>query len=71
IAEIIRKDVTLIEFRTPENEQVPLSVSIGGVIDVSTGAIADHFQTADRRLYEAKRNGRNCVIVKPTMKTAA
>ena len=71
LAEIIRKDVTLIEFRTPANERVPLSVSIGGVIDVSTGAIADHFQTADRRLYEAKRNGRNCVIVKPAMKTAA
>lgn len=71
VAETIRVEVARLDFRTPENERVPLSVSIGGVIDLSKETIADHFQTADRRLYEAKRNGRNCVIIKPAMKTAA
>ncbi len=71
VAETIRAEVARLDFRTPENERVPLSVSIGGVIDLSEETIADHFQTADRRLYEAKRNGRNCVIIKPVMKSAA
>ncbi|QND51711.1 GGDEF domain-containing protein [Phyllobacterium sp. 628] len=71
IAEAIREEVTCIEFRTPENELVPLSVSIGGIIDISESTIADHFQTADRRLYEAKRNGRNCVVIQPALRNAA
>lgn len=70
-AETIRAEVTQLEFRTPENERVPLSVSIGGIVGVSKGAMADHFQIADRRLYEAKRNGRNCVRIQSGMKNAA
>lgn len=71
IAETIRTAVNRIEFRTPENERVSLSVSIGGIVGLANGAIADHFQIADRRLYEAKRNGRNCVIIGSNMKNAA
>ncbi|ATU92932.1 GGDEF domain-containing protein [Phyllobacterium zundukense] len=71
IAETIRSKVNDIEFRTPENERVPLSVSIGGIVGVSSGDIADYFQIADRRLYEAKRNGRNCVCIQSKMKNAA
>jgi diguanylate cyclase (GGDEF)-like protein len=71
MAETIRAEVSRIEFRTPENEQVPLSVSIGGIAGISKGTMADHFQIADRRLYEAKRNGRNCVIIEPKLKNAA
>ncbi len=71
IAETIRMEVNRIEFRTAENERVPLSVSIGGVVGVSKGTIADYFQIADRRLYEAKRNGRNCVCIQSKMQDAA
>ncbi len=71
IAETIRMEVNRIEFRTAENERVPLSVSIGGVVSVSKGTIADYFQIADRRLYEAKRNGRNCVCIQSKMQNAA
>jgi diguanylate cyclase (GGDEF)-like protein len=58
-AETIRAEVTQLEFQTPEN------------VGVSKGAMADHFQIADRRLYEAKRNGRNCVRIQSGMKKAA
>ena len=71
IAEIIRGAVSRLEFRTPENERVGLNVSIGGVVDISSGTIADHFQTADRKLYEAKRHGRNCAFIQSDMKKAA
>ena len=71
IAETIREEVTRIEFRTPENQRVPLSVSVGGVVGMSKGSIADFFQIADRRLYEAKRNGRNCACVQSNIKNAA
>lgn len=71
IAETIRTAVNRIEFRTPENERVPLSVSIGGIVGLANGTIADHFQIADRSLYEAKRNGRNCVFIQSSMKSAA
>jgi diguanylate cyclase (GGDEF)-like protein len=71
MAEAIRIEVSRIKLLVPENEYVPLSVSIGGVVGLSDGTVADHFQTADRRLYEAKRNGRNCVFLQSNMKTAA
>lgn len=71
IAEIIRAAVSRLDFRTAENERVGLNVSIGGVVGISSGTIADHFQTADRKLYEAKRNGRNCAFIQSDMKKAA
>ncbi|MBZ9656625.1 GGDEF domain-containing protein [Phyllobacterium lublinensis] len=71
IAETIRLEVNNIEYRTPENELIPLSVSIGGVVGVSSRTIADYFQIADRRLYEAKRSGRNCVCIQSKMQHAA
>ncbi|EJN05213.1 GGDEF domain-containing protein [Phyllobacterium sp. YR531] len=71
IAEIIRAEVNRMDYRTPHGECVRLSVSIGGVVDISTGAVVDHFQTADRKLYEAKRNGRNCVFIQSSLRKAA
>lgn len=71
IAEIIRAEVNRMDYRTPHSERVRLSVSIGGIVDISSGAVVDHFQTADRKLYEAKRNGRNCVFIQHDMKKAA
>ncbi|PSH59904.1 GGDEF domain-containing protein [Phyllobacterium endophyticum] len=71
MGENIRSAVSRIDFRTPENLRLPLSVSIGGVAGLANRTIADHFQIADRRLYEAKRNGRDCVIIEPNMQNAA
>lgn len=71
IAEVIRAEVNRMDYRTPHSERVRLSVSIGGIVDISSGAVVDHFQTADRKLYEAKRNGRNCVFIQSSMREAA
>ncbi|MHC1546965.1 GGDEF domain-containing protein [Phyllobacterium sp. K27] len=71
IAEIIRAEVNRMDYRTPHSERVRLSVSIGGIVDISSGAVVDHFQAADRKLYEAKRNGRDCVFIQPGIREAA
>ena len=68
VAEIIRTEINEHEFISPSGAHVPLSVSIGGVAGVADGTVADHFQTADRRLYEAKRRGRNCVCIQSGIK---
>jgi diguanylate cyclase (GGDEF)-like protein len=71
IAEVIRAEVNRMDYRTPHSERVRLSVSIGGIVDISSGAVVDHFQAADRKLYEAKRNGRNCVFIQSGIREAA
>ena len=61
-AERIREEVARIEFRVGEDGTVPLSVSIGGAGHRAATSMSDMLREADRRLYEAKRNGRNRVI---------
>lgn len=64
VAERIRKEVEQIRFR-PDERTVPLTVSIGG-IDCEPGAtVSDLMRVADRRLYEAKRRGRNRAVLEP------
>ena len=62
VAERIRREVEQIRFR-PDERTVPLTVSIGG-IDCTPGAsVSELMRVADRRLYEAKRRGRNRAVL--------
>lgn len=71
IAEDIRREVGQLVFVTTDDTPVALSVSIGGSADISSDTVADHFQIADRKLYEAKRHGRNCVFIHANFREAA
>lgn len=62
LAERIREAVARIDFRVGQAERIPLSVSIGGAKNRSGSTLSDLIREADRRLYEAKRRGRNLVI---------
>lgn len=59
-AERIRASVNAL-FVTSEGLAQRLSVSIGGAICTGGAGFAELFRLADRRLYEAKRTGRNRV----------
>ncbi|CAB3720799.1 hypothetical protein LMG3441_03803 [Achromobacter kerstersii] len=56
-----------------DGHTVPISVSIGIALAETADCTADHLlRYADMALYEAKRNGRNCLaFFKPEMETAA
>ncbi|WP_315134762.1 EAL domain-containing protein [Achromobacter marplatensis] len=56
-----------------DGHTVPISVSIGIALADTPDCSADHLlRYADMALYEAKRNGRNCLaFFKPEMETAA
>lgn len=62
MAERIREAVTRIEFRVGHDETIPLSVSIGGAVHRAAATLSELMREADRRLYEAKRSGRNRVV---------
>lgn len=51
--------------RTPLHETQPVSASFG-VAALGDESISDMFRRADEALYEAKRAGRNMVVVSPT-----
>lgn len=71
VAECIRAEVCSHALKSADGAEVPLSVSIGGVAGVAAGTVKEHFRTADRRLYDAKRRGRNCVSVRSPAKNSA
>lgn len=69
-AERLRREVEAVTF-TPEGRKVPLTISIGGVLCEPGMSIADMMREADIRLYEAKRRGRNRVVMQPAFPRAA
>lgn len=60
VAERIRRNVAAMDFR-PNGKHYPLSVSVGGVAYLDQVSFVDLFRIADKRLYEAKAEGRNRV----------
>ncbi len=61
-AERIRAEVARLTFQPAAGEVLSLSVSIGGAMHRSQATLAELMREADRRLYEAKRRGRNRVV---------
>lgn len=61
-AERIRRSVYLAVF-TPQGRPRPLSVSIGGAVFDGSTSFSQLFRVADQNLYDAKRNGRNRIVV--------
>ncbi len=59
LAEAVRRSVETIDMRTQAGDPVTLTVSIGAAADSASATLTDLVRTADRRLYEAKRAGRN------------
>ncbi|MBX3568778.1 MAG: GGDEF domain-containing protein [Rhizobiaceae bacterium] len=61
VAERIRRNVAAVEFRPDGGAPHPLSISVGGATYVDDVHLADLFRLADKRLYDAKAEGRNQV----------
>ena len=59
VAERIRRQVERVEFAPAGGPTIPLTVSIGGTRQRPGATISDLMREADRRLYAAKRAGRN------------
>ena len=71
VAQRLRGAVEIVEFVVADGEQVPLTVSIGGAIAKHEPALGDLMRQADGCLYEAKRAGRNRVIIESGLTVAA
>ncbi|MGE0503689.1 MAG: GGDEF domain-containing protein [Rhizobiaceae bacterium] len=70
VAERIRREVEAIRFRPQAGETLPLTVSIGGTACTIDASVSDLMRAADKRLYEAKENGRNLAIFAPDRRAA-
>ena len=70
VAERIRRAVEMIRFRPEREGTLPLTVSIGGATCTTGATVSDLMRAADRRLYEAKRSGRNRTVIEPTQAAA-
>lgn len=62
VAERICHAVEAVSFH-PEGERWPISVSVGGAPFAATTTFSELYRVADQHLYEAKRGGRNKVVV--------
>jgi len=71
VADRIRRAVQGIEFQPDGEGAWPLSVSIGGAGANTSSSMAQLMRTADARLYEAKRKGRNCTVMSAELLAAA
>lgn len=65
VAERIRAEVEMVCFEPERGARVSLTVSIGGVQCRRGASTTDLMRAADRRLYEAKRRGRNRAVLGP------
>jgi diguanylate cyclase (GGDEF)-like protein len=71
VAQRIRGAVELVDFVVPGDLRVPLTVSVGGAICSGGVALSQLMRKADGCLYEAKRAGRNRVIIESALTVAA
>lgn len=71
VAERIRLGVEAIRFSPGDGKYLPLSVSIGAARLRPHVSWSEMMREADRRLYEAKRRGRNRVVFEPGAQAAA
>jgi diguanylate cyclase (GGDEF)-like protein len=71
VAERIRREVELIRFQPMDGKVVPLTVSIGGTPCARDANVSDLMRAADKRLYEAKSQGRNLAIFDEGISAAA
>jgi diguanylate cyclase (GGDEF)-like protein len=63
IAESIRLGAAALDIRK-DGARVPVTLSIGGIMLKGPFKVNEAVSEADRRLYRAKRNGRNCVVMR-------
>ena len=70
IAQRLRATVEDVDF-TVRGERIPLTVSVGGALADSQPELGDLMRQADACLYQAKRGGRNRVIIENGLTVAA
>ena len=71
IAERIRSNVEDICLTAADGSQLKVTVSIGGAPFTPDTRTKEVMRQADSQLYQAKRNGRNCVVIAGRMTRAA
>lgn len=71
LAERMRREVEKTVFRTPDGRPIELTISIGVSPWQPGASVSELFSRADRRLYQAKRRGRNRVVLGPDEVLAA
>lgn len=71
IAERIRAGIEQISLATADGELLKVTASIGGVPFDPQSRIKQVMRAADSKLYEAKRNGRNRVVIDKALTRAA
>lgn len=70
-AEAIRVGVEASDVQAADMMRMPLTVSIGAVLGWRNASFIELYAEADRRLYEAKRSGRNRIEIGKTLPLAA
>lgn len=71
VGQRLRRGVEEIEFGVLSGAKVELTVSVGGAIADRQPSLAELMRQADSCLYEAKRGGRNRVVIERALTVAA